>query len=161
MHENKPDRFGKYRDKVARIHNCLCTKICDDFSLDISSIEMPIHQMSIYEYVSEKHDEDYTYFLYGINGKDLSSKNPDFFISVNNKYLNDFLNKSYFETEMIKIISEIWNFTETRKIINYSITNYLEIINNDVIQSVHIFYNGEQLFKIIYFYESFRQIIEE
>ena len=63
MYEDKPDRFGKYRDKIVRIHNLLCTKICDEFSLDISLVEMPIHQMSIFEYISEKHDEDYTYFF--------------------------------------------------------------------------------------------------
>ena len=100
-------------------------------------------------------------FLYGINGKHLLSENPDFFISVNNKYLNDLFNTSYFESEIIKIISEVWNFTDTRKITNYYITKHLEALTNDVIQSVHIFYKGEQLFKIIYFYDSFRKILEE
>jgi hypothetical protein len=161
MYEDKPDRFGKYRDKISKIHYPICTKICHDFSLDLSMVEMPIHQMSIFEYVSEKHDEDYTYFLYGINGLHSTSKNPDFFINVNNKFLNELFSKKYFEFEMIKTISEIWSFTDKNKIVNYSITRKFEIKNNDVIQSVHIFYKGEQLFKIIYFYDSFRKILED
>jgi len=58
--------------------------------------EMPINQMSIFEYVSEKHDEDYTYFLYGIILDYSKNINPDFLISVNNKYLNRLYSKKYF-----------------------------------------------------------------
>lgn len=159
MHEDKPDRFGKYQDEIGKTHYQICMKICHDFSLDISLITMSIHQMSIFEYINEKHDEDYTYFLYGINWDQSISKNPDFFISVNNKYLNELFNKDYFEFEIIKTISALWNFTNKSKIINYSITKKLEIENDDVIQSIHIFYRNEQLFKIIYFYDSFKEIL--
>jgi hypothetical protein len=161
MDEDKPDRFGKYRDRILNIHNPLWVKICNEFSFDISLVEIPIHQMSIYEYISAKHDEDYTYFLYEINEGHSASRNPDFFISVNNKYLNDLFNKNFFEVKIAKLISEIWNYKDVKKMNNYFVTKKLKIVKDDVIQSVHLFYKGEQLFKIIYFYDSFGKILEE
>lgn len=54
MNTDKPDLFGPYAYFMDRVHQKILDTLCIKFNLNKQETELPIHQMSIFEYIDEK-----------------------------------------------------------------------------------------------------------
>lgn len=163
VEDSKPDRFGSFSEIMNCIHSDLIIQIVKEKSLTLQSVELPIHQMSIYEYIDAKHDENYKYYFYDVSfnklRNNISNSNPGLIISVNNSFAEDY-NKDVIKSLVVNNLMEKWSEVDKVNICLVKETDTIDKNDNDVIQTVHFFYEGEQIFKIIYFFNTWNQLLE-
>jgi len=146
-------------DEIKLIHSNIFNKICYEKNIDYKKTELPIHQMSIFEYMEDNHDVNYTYYYYFINTY-LNKETPDLFIAFNNELINSInIDDKYIKNNIVKFIEEEWNMKGITKLIFIKENNKLLFTTNDTIQTCHYFYEGKQIFKIIYFYNSIKKYL--
>ncbi|MBU1045467.1 MAG: hypothetical protein KJ915_13860 [Candidatus Omnitrophica bacterium] len=156
----KPDRFGRFTSTIKSIHNNIFEKLYIQFCLEKKETELQIYQMSIFEYLEEKHDENYTYFCYLINNAHIQEGlMPSIFIAVNNKFKDVMFVNNFFKNDLPLLIVNAWNKTNFKSLDFYLKINKIACKTNDTIQSVHFFYKNEQLFKIMYSYNAVKEIL--
>jgi hypothetical protein len=158
----KPDMFGKYHRTMENIHNVLLEKIIYEQGFAQHKTKMTILQQSIFEYIEEKHDENYLYYIYDVifprlsQAKPLTS--PRMIVCVNGS-IDDRIDRNAIIETVRDTLQTQWSVKTKTTIIFMKTANHLDICTNDTIQTIHYTYESEQLFKIIYFYEGWKDVL--
>jgi len=161
----KPDIFGKYSNKMNKMHESIKHRLFFGFEIIVDKIILKINQSTFIEYLNDKHDFGYKFALLD-------------FITDNIKYpvmicLNEYFYKSN-EADFMNIASilnDSWKKHTGSELKYAKKTNQvydLALNDNEMIQTVHYLYQDKllidekrdyQLFKLIYPYKSLKVIL--